>query len=257
MVRPRRLMALLVATFALLLIPLISVPATTTIYFAEATSSVDAWNIRVGTWGACSPGISFGYVPNNLHSFKLAALSRSRSGERNIRGCTSSSGAYDLSAELPLTQTDSTAPPQQIHVHLLSGSQTGPLICGLVAFIMLVPATGLWIHEVFSAVKKPLVMAVSRKTPWSTFLQQPLIDCQLCFICLTISTILAWVTLAEAGKVAGKLDDGLDAYRSNSAAALEYATHRGNAVWCCLAGAVRTQSFLSGEPLTGTQLPER
>lgn len=75
-----------------------------------------------------------------LMSFRGAAL----------HGCTSSLGAYSLTAIVPAVTSQPGLPQQYTILSLLGSHDTGPIVCYLVSFLLLIIAFGPWLYEVFT-----------------------------------------------------------------------------------------------------------
>jgi len=77
----------------------------------------------------------------------------------NPHGCTDSQGAYSLTARLAVTSTQPLQSPQYTIVSLLGSHDTGPLVCFLVSFLLVIIAIGFWLYEVFSIKTRSLGIA--------------------------------------------------------------------------------------------------
>lgn len=141
-----------VALFALLLIPVLTSSATETLLFASLHDPSHASRIAVGMWGACSK-LSFGSV---IHSLSLllcvsvCVTDVGRGDGQEYNECTPSKGAYDLTIFLPTISPDGV--PQTgipTPLDLLRGSDTGPLLCLLVSFLLVTVAMVPWFLDVF------------------------------------------------------------------------------------------------------------
>jgi len=67
-----------------------------------------------------------------------------------LHGCTSSLGAYSLTAIVPAVTSQSGLPRQCTILSLLGSRDTGPLVCYLVSFLLLTIAFGPWLYEGFT-----------------------------------------------------------------------------------------------------------
>lgn len=132
----------------------LSASASPAIYFASVTTATSRAYLRAGMWGACSSGFGLRYV-------LAAALRRGAliddSGTA-LHGCTDSQGAYSLTATVSVVDLQPGLPPQYAILSLLGSHDTGPLVCYLVSFLLLIFAFGPWLYDVLAA-KGPSVIS--------------------------------------------------------------------------------------------------
>jgi hypothetical protein len=76
-----------------------------------------------------------------------------------LHGCTSSQGAYSLTAAVSVASTEPGLPPQYAFFSLLGSHDTGPLVCYLVSFLLLIIAFGPWLYEIFSVKSRSFSIA--------------------------------------------------------------------------------------------------
>jgi len=122
-----------------------------------------------------------------------------------------------------VTSTQPLQSPQYTIVSLLGSHDTGPLVCFLVSFLLVIIAIGFWLYEVFSIKTRSLGIA-------------KIITSGL----LVLSCILSWIGFAFGVRLAPALEDGISEYNKRRDRTTAFQVSRGNAVWIGLVGALFT-----------------
>jgi hypothetical protein len=159
-----------------------------------------------------------------------------------LHGCTSSLGAYSLTATVSVVTTQPGLPQQYTILSLLGSHDTGPLVCYLVSFLLLIIAFGPWLYEVFSTKSRPYIARiVSQRVSGS--LQLKLIAKTATGLVL-LSCILSWIGFAFGVRLAPALEEGIAEYNSRKDRSSAFEVTRGNAVWIGLVGCVSLLDLL-------------